>query len=396
MERFAPPYPNDDAFFCRFFTEVSSLRDAAGRPLHEVDFREQGDAYVRCPFHDSRRGYLMNRAALTQITGEWSEILSGIRFYSSLFHGAPDFARAWRISLSTMFAPLYLVHRAKAPYADGALPTPISGVFKIMLDVPTTMDLMVIDRRADGILHEIGSHLPAEIQRYADSTSILLNGEYACAGAPGLIENTLGILFADIPPGDSRSGVFAEAFAEEEEFLAFCYLMSTQYVAGLLYLFSTMLAMERAFSQLGAAHGAPDGERLSAYERRRRIALEALTTSPPARSALLRRFASLVADEGCWRGSSADRLGLESLLDDSALFIGRLEGASPSAIVSAHQAYQQTVEQTLRLLQRKIADCIGATQMFSPAIRFGNPALNPVEILRRMLGDRPTGTPPPS
>jgi hypothetical protein len=61
MRTVAPPFPNEDAFYCRFFTEVGSYLDAANRRLHEVDFRaEEG-------FRSTKR-----RSSKSQVSGQKS------------------------------------------------------------------------------------------------------------------------------------------------------------------------------------------------------------------------------------------------------------------------------------------------------------------------------------
>ncbi len=376
IKLFAPPYPNEDAFFCRFFTEVSSLRDEAGRPLHEVDFREGGDAYASCPFHDSRHGYLMNRAALSQIAGEWSEIVAGVNFYASLFCGPTDFSRAWRISLASMFAPLYLLHRSTQRFADGALPTCISGVFKIMLDVPTTMDLMLMTE-ADGLAHSMEKSLPQQIQDYADSKLVLLNGDYACAGSPGLIKTIVSSLFQPPEALVAQYGRFADCISNREEFLTFCFLMSQQYVVGLIYLQSTWLAMERAFSQLGGP--APTfSERLSAYERRRRIALQSLVDS---NAETLGRFAQLVRESHLW-GVTCPLREADSALETSRLFLESTVNCDAELITGAYEHYREAIEGSLLRIQTTIAETIGSNSMFPASVHFGDPLLHPAHQLK--------------
>lgn len=382
MKLFAPAYPNEDAFFCRFFTEVSSLRDAAGRPLHEVDFREGGEAYTSCPFHDSRRGYLMNKAALTQITGEWEQILEGVRFYTSLFEGSgtPDLSRAWRISLASMFAPLYLIHSAKRPFADGTLPTPVSGVFKIMLDVPTTMDLMLLSGWREGIAHASTAGVALQIQEYADRSGILLNGEYACAGSPGLIERVVGMLFEEKSIG---GGEFANYFGDTQEFLAFCYLMSRQYIVGLVYLLSTTVAMERAFAELD--EGVETGEeRIAAYERRRRIALVSLQGTGNAEGAL-RGIFDQIRDERRWNPGSEMRIEGDQVLEASLELLSLAMHADAREISAAHCGFERTVMAELNRLQSATAGLIDAKTMFVEPITLGDPRRSPVWALKARL-----------
>ncbi len=394
MSTNSPLYPNEDAFYCRFFTEVSSCVDAAGRRLHEVDFRDEETpgAYVKCPFHDTRRGYLMNKSALTQITSEWSQILEGIGFYTALFESNSsaelNLGRAWRICLASMFAPLYLLHRSKNCFQNGELPTPVSGVFKIMLDVPTTIDLMILKDYPADLPADAAHDIPRQIQTFADENLILLNGEYACAGSPGLIQTVARILFENRKPVVEEYPLFQEYFGYHDEFRRFTYFMSLQYVAGFTYILTTSLAMEYAFLQLhDTRHSSlanPAIEKPSAYERRREIALEAMSR-PELRKKSLRRFAALVENPAGWQVESGQNLGISRCVQLSEDFLDFAAGASPDGIAVSYQVYQEQVGQFLLSVQSEVETAIGAVGMFPPAVRFGNPENHPAHILGEML-----------
>lgn len=391
MKPIAPAFPNNDAFYCRFFAEVGSYTDAAQRRLHEVDFREEeGEAaYRRCPFHDSRKDYLINNAALKQITSEWKDIKQGATFFASLFDqdSERDMARAWRITLGSMFAPLYLFHRASEPYANGSLPTPVSGVFKIMLDVPTTIDLMFLRNT-----HDVTGLAPKDaaktIRDFADTTGILLNGDYACAGSPNLIDDINGVLFED---RQADVGGWGKFFSNTEEFKRFSYLMSAQYVIGLMYLMATAVSMEAAFGCLEADGRKPDlatvehEDRLSAYERRRRIMLDALA-NPADREAAVTRFFDLVKDPAKWGISDEQHPGLKTSLESTLTFLSGVEGKSPEAISDAHTVYAEIIKQTVAQSQNLISATIGASDLFDGSVRFvGQPEQDPARILRGVV-----------
>lgn len=390
----APAYPNEDAFYCRFFTEVGSYLDAANRRLHEVDFRaeENEGAFSICPFRDSRHGLLMNKAALTQITGEWNEVIQGIKFYTSLFETENgknlDLARAWRISLASMFAPLYLYRRGHESFANGTLPTPVSGVFKIMLDVPTTMDLMFIRGHDSDIAQSSDKTMPRQIQEFADKNLILLNGEYACAGSPGLIDNVVSILFENHKNDASDYGVYKRYFKEPQEFRNFVYYMSNQYIVGTMYLLATMTTMEKAFAQLqdvglyqAAAHEAQGP--LSAYERRRRIALDVMK-EPANHESVLNQLASLVKDESHWKVDANGRFRISAPLAITVDFLKKTENADAELIADLHRNYQAEIETCLSISQKMAESSIGANGVFPSPVRFGDPQRNPANILRSM------------
>lgn len=383
MKPIAPPFQNDDAFFCRFFTEVGSYIDTADRRLHEVDFRmEEGEqAFKKCPFHDSRKGYLMNNAALRQITSEWVDIREGVGFFTSLFEVDNEkdlnLARAWRISLSTMFSPLYLFKRKENPFNNGELPTSVSGLFKIMLDVPTTIDLMIMQDAQNEIEISTPKEASKQISAFADSSLILLNGEYACAGSPGLIDDIISIMFENRKYIKAALPRWSSYFPNPKQFQSYNYYMTAQYVIGLMYLISTAVSMEVAFKSLqeidGLDFSALSTERedkLSAYERRRRIMLNIVRDCDKG-EAVFRKFYNLACDPRKWNLQVEENQGLRNCLDLSLSFLKKTDTATPQRISTLHHDYSEAVGHILAQLQKMIELTIGSKGMFPDNVKFG-------------------------
>jgi len=366
MRPIAPPFPNETAFFCRFFKDIGSYRDEDNRPLHEVDFRaeQSADSYSTCPFRDSREGYLINRAALHQIAAKWKDVLAGLQFFTSLSEGRHKecvlgLGRAWHVSLAVMFSPIYLFHRAKQPLADGGLPVEIAGLFKILLDVPTTIDLMFMKSPSDDFQD------PKAIQRFADNYLILLNGEYACAGPPTLIDEVIELLYDK--PDIALDNPFRRFFPDVPEFLEFVDHMTRQYVVAIYYQLATMFAMECAFGELSRLGlytplVIRDDHKFSAYERRRRIALSAMTNSDMRETALT-AFAQQIKEES-HRSFSAESFEISQALLQSQQFLREVSHLSPREILVAHREYQVQVGHFLRSCRRNIEDSIGAQGLF--------------------------------
>ena len=112
----APSFPNEGAFFCRFFAHVGHMKDEDGRYLHEVDYRyEDNVEFENCPYSGSRNNLLMNKTALSQMLSSWKDILGGIEFFREMYlHQNPGIElnllrNVWKISLLPMFLPLYIV-----------------------------------------------------------------------------------------------------------------------------------------------------------------------------------------------------------------------------------------------------------------------------------------------
>ena len=372
----APAFPNEDSFFCRFFTEVSSLRDSAFRPLHEVDFRESDlqQNYKKCPFQDSRRGYLINQAALEQITSEWREVLGGIAFYTALFPvgSSPDhpLARCWRISLASMFAPLYLLHRRENPFPNGAIPTSVSAVFKILLDVSTTLDLMMLQGLGNG------TSLALQIQEYANNTGILLNSEFACAGSPKLLRVVLELLTENV--ASEESGEFADYFPKRSEFLKFSYLMSHQYVISQLYQLSYMGVFEILSER---AHDLPNsGEKLSAYERRRRIALSVMLNDSRRKPAFA-AVCALVDQSLPWGFVETASESPRSLVGEAEELFCLAEEEKRELALRRFSEFESKVIETISDLQRQIRLLLSSETIFSEPPCFGRSGRYPSETM---------------
>ena len=282
---FAPPIPNELAFFLRFFLEVGSLRDSAGRALHEVDFRNElsSSDERRCPYPGSRQGQRINQVALNGIVKDWVSIKTLMR---TLVERTPALGQltdarvqAWARSLVPMFLPTYVAYASRA-----VLDTTTSGLFKIMLDVPTTIDLMLA---ADCVTGRTASDCAAaaasEVARFAEGTGILNNGEWACAGPEKLIVEILDLLTAspERPQSDSKLPLCLESDAFFETY--FLYLIQ-QYAVSQAFQICTAYGMENAFKSFRSTSPVESSaSRPSAYATRRQLMLNLLVDEATTR-----------------------------------------------------------------------------------------------------------------
>ena len=394
MSLVAPPFPNEDAFFCRFFTEVGSYLDAAKRYLHEVDFRaeEEITAFSNCPFNDSRYGYYMNKAALIQITGEWEQIITGIKHFTSFFEVTTteqlNLTRAWRISLSTMFSPLYFFHRKKNSFKNGCLPTKISGIFKIMLDVPTTIDLMVMEGLSENF-NKTKDTAEKKIREFADKNLILLNGEYVCAGSPKLIDSVIKILFENNSIDNILHSDFHTYIDNKNEFLLFNYYMTSQYIISVIYLLSTMVSMETAFKQLIEQgkyifQQSSPSLKLSAYEKRRRIAFSTVN-SIQKQEETFKWLGNLIKEDNSWGIEIKYNTKISEVIEISLNFLKNSVFLDANKISGSHMTYQDKIKDYLFFHQEMAASAIGATDMFPKEINFSTNKQDPARILRELI-----------
>lgn len=382
----APPIPNETAFYLRFFAEVASIRDRAGRPLHEVDFRaEIGPEGVRpCPYAGSRRGRKMNWEALQVIAAEWRVIVE-IMQYLKWGVSVEDEKRtpgelAWARALLPMFLPLFAWRKGR-----GQLPaevtTAVSGLFKVMLDVPTTLDLMLASEWAGMGAPE---YTPNAIVGYAESTSILNNGEWTCAGPPGLIGEVLRLV---CERGETRLASAPPHCLELdlEKFGAFASIMTRQYALSQAFQLATAFAMEQAFAQIFKGQGCDRGGpvALSAYERRRRIFLGLCRDASSCR-AVISGFLRLSLEPGHSKAAGSAKACVEELLG-----LTRVGGSPPVDILEAQTRAESSVRSAVNALQQ---ECLGLLDDPSsrPSVDFSRLDADhfPSRILRRRLGHR--------
>jgi hypothetical protein len=352
----APPVPNEAAFYLRFFAEVASIRDQAGRPLHEVDFRAEiaADGVRRCPYPGSRHGRKMNWEALRVIAAEWSgivEVMQLLRQGVSVEEkerGAGEVV--WTRALLPMFLPVYMFLKGKGRGA-AEVTTAVSGLFKVMLDVPTTLDLMLASQWAGA---DATAYTPDAIAGYAERTGILNNEEWTCAGPPGLIREVLEPVCAEDetalgPPPSHRLEFDLEEFGE------FALTMTRQYALSQAFQVATAFAMEEAFAQVD------DWERLGtrrpaalpAYERRRRILLGLCRDASSCR-AVIRGFLHLSSGVG-----SSPFDGPAEACATELLRLTRMGGASPKEILEAQRRAERSMRSAVEALQQECHTALG-------------------------------------
>lgn len=270
----------------RVFADITGLIDDKGRRLHEVAFRSEQDKddFKVCKFSGSRYGKLMNQSAFQDIFSSWNETLATQHLFRELFlcDGKPEYSglgEIWQISLLPLFSPLYW----KLSLTDSAssfLPSPVAGLHKIALGVPSVIELMILMNEVDG--KESPENQIHEPHIFAEEHGLLINEAYACAGPANMMREFEKTLKGEF--GRNLSGYiisFREDFMNPQ-YAIFSFLMTCQYVCGRFFWLYDILMMERAFSAL-AANGAynthlqhPETESLTTPESRRRLILSIL------------------------------------------------------------------------------------------------------------------------
>lgn len=384
-----PPIPNDTAFYLRFFCEVASIRDQAGRPLHEVDFREEirSDGVRSCPYAGSRHGRKMNWEALRIIAGEWHEIVESMRFLvrevriEQTYKGGG--IEVWARSLLPMFLPVFL-RRKRGPGPEALeLTTALSGLFKVMLDVPTTLDLMLAGEWTG--MASVGYSVK-EIADYAEGADILNNGEWTCAGPPGLIDEVLEPVCEESLESHGMSQCL-DTEVDPDEFGAFASVMIRQYALSQAFQVATAFLMEKAFTQIAEGRAAETKRPglLSAYERRRRILL-ALCRDAPSCGRVIGGYAQIASAIDRAQGAEAvEALAVEMLE------VTRAADLTPLEILEAQFGVEESIRVAVMELQREADATLGIYS--GPPLDFSCFSREdfPSQILRRRLGEPDVG-----
>lgn len=387
-EPVAPPVPNDTAFYCRFFEQLSDIRDDGGRPLHEVEFREELMTVHtrRCPYPGSRHGRLMNAPALRLVGKEMPSIRAGLQFLvgaSRLDMVASDAGvLIWARTLLPMFVPLYLLRKAHLARHSMTLPTDASALFKVMLDVSTTIDLMLARDWGAAVPAEADAYSPSAIAAYAEESGILNNSEWTCAAPPGMIADLLEFL----SPTSGRQAYGVSSISdliEPSEYEAFGLVMTRQYALSQAFQAATAFVMEHAFSL-----DVVDARRphtvvlpLSAYETRRRIVL-GICHGAKAAARVVNGFcdiASMGGQDDCPSGHAFRALMLEAVAN-----AGKRTAAE---LLTAQLAVEETFKAAVREWQEKARAALGGgreEQWATDFSRFDRDDF-PTVVLRRLV-----------
>lgn len=383
----APPVPSETSFYLRFFAEVASIRDRAGRPLHEVDFRaEIGVSGVRrCPYAGSRLGRKMNWEALRVIAAEWSAIVGTMWFLRRAVPVREELLGAgecaWTRALLPMFLPIYICLKGERR-SSTEVDTVVSGLFKVMLDVPTTLDLMLASEWAGGSTTD---YTPSAVAEYAERTRILNNGEWTCAGPPGLIQEVLEPVCEEHEEeGTSANSPFScHRQIDLDEFGRFASMMARQYALSQAFQVGTAFAMERVFAQLDAMADPKHRRPWSAYERRRRIFLSLCRDASSCR-AIVRGFLRLSLRS---EGSQCD--GPIEACAEELLRLTWIGEASPKEALEAQCRAESLLRSAVEALHRERSAALGTVVRSRPSADFSRLDAEdfPSRILARRLGD---------
>lgn len=143
--------------------------DRGGRRLGEQASPQQhpdGTRLHKCPYHDARRGGLMNTAAYRQVDAHWSTVLAALREASG-----PSAAHAWQATCRLRWMPLHLGEPVEEEHA---------AMFKTALGLtrPLSSWLLLHPGAAAAPLHELVS--VDEVVGRLDAEGWLLGAREVC------------------------------------------------------------------------------------------------------------------------------------------------------------------------------------------------------------------------
>ncbi len=384
----APAYSNKNAAFFRLFTDISGLLDDKERRLHEVSFRDEQspDNFRPCKYSDSRQGLLINQAALHEIIAEWEEILGGLQFFRETFlrfsASYPFLGDIWQIALLPMFAPVYLRCKTAKPITEIRLPQAVSGLHKIALGVPSTVDLMLMDYAAS-------TSQPTSTYAFAEAHGLLLNDPWCCAGSPVMM-NKFDEVLAGRAVARADAGKSFRALFGEPDFPAFAFLMTCQYVCGYVFLISNIMLMQYAFGILAkrgvyASPPTPSEVALSPYEKRIGLTLKYMMGDGLSFATLESIYMNILAESARIVGMSAHCSKVQKYIELMVSTHLYVDTTDPNELLLANDRLEAALAETVEYFQNQIAVML-ATQTpreeFLSFLDFEKPA----NYLRNLLG----------
>lgn len=213
------------------------LRDIDGRPLGELNTPEgsrRGTSFeVReCPYSGTRFGKLMNVTGLSEVTAEWSNIVSDLHvlrlaYVSRLQVDTMTVGDLWLISQAVSTLPNYLVRSSLL--GDRKIPRRIASLFKSITGIAMTARRMLMRGMSPGV--EVS---PDDFIKFTDDNRVFNIGDRACSGPPHLVEEFVALLIEgkDVAPSEVP---LQQVIGDVALFLDYALSASLQHVHGLLF-----------------------------------------------------------------------------------------------------------------------------------------------------------------
>ena len=179
------------------------LLDEDGRPLGEHNVRPDASERSACPYDDRRQGQPMNSAALKQVAGEWTAILSLLGAAAAQQDGTVS--GLWRASAGCVLA---------APLAGAPVPRALSALYKTALGLNQALLRLLLS--TDGLAGLPAADLGggAAFAAWCDREGLLFGREQVCAGSPAQIGAAWDALLGAAPGLPAVAASAARAFAD--------------------------------------------------------------------------------------------------------------------------------------------------------------------------------------
>jgi hypothetical protein len=188
------------------FQNVLRFRDAAGRPLGEgklpADLRADVPMVLRsCHYPGSRfrHAHPMNLSALQQLKQNWEDcrrLLGWLRAHHLAATGADrvTLSGLWQIARCGQSLPGWLLFRRVDPVADGAVPTAVAAVFKVVIGITFAAQSLHLTAMLDGSHDEAAAVDVPRLLDHIESHGLLVGPSQVCAGPRRMIAEVLALL----------------------------------------------------------------------------------------------------------------------------------------------------------------------------------------------------------
>jgi hypothetical protein len=249
---------------------IGAYKDDQGRPIGERNAPAEAMKGVplvlrECPYRDSRFKHElpMNVSALKQVRQYWLPVLDDVR---ALRHeylerypcSPPDMLDLWKMSRMITVVPTYLARRRRAQFTTGQIPAEIAALYKIVLGVYQTFDVMLVQATIAG--QDIHMQVtPALMIRHIEAQKLFVSPHGVCGGPMPMVEEILSVVIYGTGDEENASEI-KEFIAPLDEFFEYSALETLLQLAKYIYLVNSYNMAEEFFAKVSDLRREPWGQ----------------------------------------------------------------------------------------------------------------------------------------
>ena len=241
---------------------LGSHKDDEGRPIGERNASPEALENVplvlrECPYRDSRfRHELpMNVSALKQVSQHWYTVLSDVQALRNEYFrhyplASPDMLHLWKLTRMITALPAYLTRRRHGQFMSGHIPAEIAVLYKVVLGVYQTFDVMMIQATFAGYdLHM--QVTPASMIRLVEAQKLFVSPHGVCAGPMDMVGEILSVVINGNDKAENSSET-KELIGPIHAFFEYCSLETMLHLSKYIYLVNSFNMAEQYFRSVAA------------------------------------------------------------------------------------------------------------------------------------------------